>query len=97
MLFEQRKYKLLRVGEESLFSKPTNTQSLVEVRFDGKEFFIFNRDLSYYEVYCVRDSQEGSLLNINEEGTGVIDFYSKLVLAASGYAKDIVWHQFKEQ
>lgn len=29
MLYEQRKYKILKVGEDSLFSKPTNTQALI--------------------------------------------------------------------
>ena len=48
MLFEQRKYKMKRVAENSPLFKPTNSQALIEVRFDGKEFFIFNKDLSYY-------------------------------------------------
>lgn len=29
MLFEQRKYKIHKVGEDSLLSKPTNTQALI--------------------------------------------------------------------
>lgn len=48
MLHEQRKYKLAKVHAESLLSKPTSTQSLIEVRFDGREFLIFNKDLTYF-------------------------------------------------
>lgn len=48
MLHEQRKYKLHKVESDSLLSKPTSTQALIEVRFDGKEFFVFNKDLTYY-------------------------------------------------
>lgn len=57
MLHEQRKYKLLKVETDSLLSKPTSTQSLIEVRFDAREFFIFNKDLTYYEIYSVKDPQ----------------------------------------
>jgi hypothetical protein len=98
MLYEQRKYKMLKVADESLFSKPTNTQSLIEVRFDGKEFFVFNRDLIYYEIYAIHESNhEANLLALNESASTNLDFYSKLTVISSGYAMDIVWHQFKEQ
>lgn len=48
MLFEQRKFKMRRVAEDSPFFKPTNSQALIEVRSDGREFFVFSRDIAYY-------------------------------------------------
>lgn len=36
MLFEQRKIKMKRVGEESPFFKSNSSQALIEVRFDGR-------------------------------------------------------------
>ena len=48
MVFEQRKYKMRKVAEDSPFLKAVNSQAVVEVRFDGREFFIFNRDIAYF-------------------------------------------------
>lgn len=37
-----------RVAEDSPFFRPISSQALIEVSFDGREFFIFNRDIAYY-------------------------------------------------
>lgn len=34
---------------------------------------------------------------MNEPSGSTLDFYSKLIVISSGYAKDIYWHQYKEQ
>jgi hypothetical protein len=36
MLYEQRKYKMHKIVEESPLARQTSTQSLIEIRFDGK-------------------------------------------------------------
>lgn len=54
MLYEQRKYKLHKIFEDSFFSKSANTQSLIEINFDATSFLIFNLDLSYYEIYTTQ-------------------------------------------
>ena len=51
MLFEQRKYKKHQVPPSSPLSRPTSSQTLIEVGHDGRQFFLFNKDLLYYEVY----------------------------------------------
>jgi hypothetical protein len=42
-----------RVAEDSPFAKPSNSQALIEVSYDGRDFFVFNRDLAYFELYGV--------------------------------------------
>lgn len=34
---------------------------------------------------------------MNEHSRSSLDFHSKLAVISSGYAKDIYWHQYKEQ
>lgn len=46
-----------RVAEDSPLFKPTNSQALVEVRFDGREFFVFNRDIAYFEIYGIQEEK----------------------------------------
>lgn len=97
MLFEQRKYKMKRVAENSPLSKPNCSQSILSVRFDGNEFIIFNRDLAYYEIYGIEENNSDNLLNINEENSHTMDFYSQLKFIDGGHVRDIVWHQYKKQ
>jgi hypothetical protein len=65
MLFEQRKIKMKRVAEDSPFFKTNSSQALIEVRFDGREFYVFNRDNAYFEIYGVAEEIAQTLLSIN--------------------------------
>lgn len=59
---------------------------------------VFNRSLCYYEVYAAHNEHEAQdLLGHHHEIQNRIDFYSKFELIASGYARDVVYHQFKKQ
>lgn len=91
MLFEQRKYKKHQVGEGSLLARATSTQTLIEVRHDGREFFLFNKDLLYYEIYAV--AQKTDLLGLDDSPN--LECHSKLEVVARGHARDIVWHQYR--
>ncbi len=54
--------------------------------------------ISYYEVYKAHNEHEGQdLLQHHQEVSNRIDYYSKFYLVASGYCRDIAYHQYKNQ
>lgn len=72
------------------------------VNFDGSQIIVFNKSIRYYELYGVGsfNQEEDDLIGVNKLDDSYnkrIDFYSKLRLMGSGYCRDIVWHQYKNQ
>ena len=71
---------------------------MVLVNFEGNEIIIFNRMISYYEIYRAQNDHEANdLLQHHQEVSNRIDFFSKFYLVTTGYCRDIVYHQYKNQ
>ncbi|CAM6005904.1 unnamed protein product [Sphagnum balticum] len=84
MLHEQRRYRIFKVAETSPLASATG-QCLVDIAYDGGDLIVFCREICYFEVFSV-----------GEEGVR-LDFYSRLKAAGAGFARDIVWHQYRSQ
>lgn len=69
--------------------------------FDGSEIIVFSKSMRYYEIYGITGVEDdGDLIGSSKFDDTLskrIDFYSDLKLIGSGYCRDIVWHQFKNQ
>ena len=96
MIHESHKYKLQKILSNSPLMHVQSSRTVVLVSFDAKSLILFNKTLSYFEVYSVDDRAfENDLIGADLGET--VDFYTPLVLVHSGICQNIVWHQYTSQ
>ena len=66
-----------------MFTQADHTQSIVQCSYDGQSFFLFNKVLSYYEIYSMVVNQlekgKSNILDIDEDDSmKSLDFYTKV-------------------
>ena len=96
MLHESHKYKMQKIDHASPFLFAQASRTCVSVSYDAREVILFNKTLSYFEVYAIDDRAFQNDL-IGADLADSIDFYTPMVLLSSAICRNVVWHQYKSE